>query len=78
MIDPVRQEVIALAHTVVVKIGTNVLTADDGRLDPPRLQALADQIHRIRATGRMVALVSSGRFASVKEVTVVSPRAPMV
>ena len=26
MIDPVRQEVIALAHTVVVKVGTNVLT----------------------------------------------------
>jgi hypothetical protein len=24
MIDPVRQEVIALAHTVVVKAGTNV------------------------------------------------------
>ena len=26
MIDPVRQEVLALAHTVVVKVGTNVLT----------------------------------------------------
>ena len=30
MIDPVRQEVIALAHTVVVKVGTNVLTRADG------------------------------------------------
>ena len=27
MQDPVRQEVIALAHSVVVKIGTNVLTS---------------------------------------------------
>lgn len=36
MIDPVRQEVIATAQTVVVKVGTNVLTDDDGRLDPVR------------------------------------------
>jgi glutamate 5-kinase len=64
MIDPVRQEVIALADTVVVKVGTNVLTADDGRLDPARLQALADQIHRIRSTGRQVALVSSGAIGA--------------
>ena len=34
MVDPVRQEVIALAHTVVVKVGTNVLTGADGTLDP--------------------------------------------
>ena len=32
MVDPVRQEVIALAHTVVVKVGTNVLTRPDGTL----------------------------------------------
>ena len=38
MLDPVRQEVIALAHTVVVKVGTNVLTTDAGLLDPIRLQ----------------------------------------
>jgi glutamate 5-kinase len=64
MIDPVRQEVIALAHTVVVKVGTNVLTAEDGRLEPARLQALADQLHRIRRTGRKVALVSSGAIGA--------------
>src|SRR5438477_9599889 len=64
MIDPVRQEVIALADTVVVKVGTNVLTGDDGTLDPERLQALADQVARIRATGRKVALVSSGAIGA--------------
>jgi glutamate 5-kinase len=64
MLDPVRQEVIAQARTVVVKVGTNVLTADDGRLAPGRLQALADQLHRIRATGRSVALVSSGAIGA--------------
>lgn len=64
MIDPVRQEILTQAHTVVVKVGTNVLTADDGRLDPARMQALADQIHRIRAAGRKVALVSSGAIGA--------------
>src|SRR5438132_8308007 len=64
MIDPVRQEVIALAHTVVVKIGTNVLTAPDGRLDRDRLQALADQVQRLRRSGRKVVLVSSGAIGA--------------
>jgi glutamate 5-kinase len=64
MIDPVRQEVIALAHTVVVKVGTNVLTNSDGTLDPARVQSLADQVERIRAGGRKVALVSSGAIGA--------------
>jgi glutamate 5-kinase len=64
MIDPVRQEVLALAHTVVVKVGTNVLTREDGTLEPARVQRLADQLHRFRATGRKVALVSSGAIGA--------------
>src|SRR5262245_251725 len=64
MIDPVRQEVIALAHTVVVKVGTNVLTGPDGTLAPERLQALAEQLQRIRRSGRKVALVSSGAIGA--------------
>ena len=64
MLDALRQEVIALANTVVVKVGTNVLTDQDGRLDPQRLQALADQLQRLRASGRKVALVSSGAIGA--------------
>ncbi|HEV3255558.1 MAG TPA: glutamate 5-kinase [Gemmataceae bacterium] len=64
MVDPVRQEVIALAHTVVVKVGTNVLTGADGSLDSGRLQVLADQVQHIRQTGRKVALVSSGAIGA--------------
>jgi glutamate 5-kinase len=64
MLDPVRQEVVTQAQTVVVKVGTNVLTAADGRLDPQRLEALADQVHRIRQAGRRVALVSSGAIGA--------------
>jgi glutamate 5-kinase len=64
MIDPVRQEVIALAHTIVVKVGTNVLAGPDGTLDRGRIQALADGLQRIRQTGRKVALVSSGAIGA--------------
>jgi glutamate 5-kinase len=64
MLDAVRQEVITLAHTVVVKVGTNVLARPDGTLDPARFQSLADQIHRLRASGRKVCLVSSGAIGA--------------
>src|SRR5437867_4990642 len=64
MIDPVRQDVVAEAHTLVVKVGTNVLTGADGTLDPARLQSLADQVQHIRKGGRKVALVSSGAIGA--------------
>src|SRR5947209_8366839 len=64
MLEPVRQEVIALAHTVVVKVGTNVLTRADGTLEPANIQALADQLQRLRASGRKVVLVSSGAIGA--------------
>src|SRR5262249_56257068 len=60
MVDPVRQEVIALAQMVVIKIGTNVLAAADGTLAQERVQSLADQVERVRQAGKKVALVSSG------------------
>src|SRR5262245_15925459 len=64
MIDPVRQEVIALAHTVEVKVGTNVLTSSDGRLSAERIRDLAHQLQRMRQSGRKVALVSSGAIGA--------------
>lgn len=64
MIDPIRQEVIALAHTIVVKVGTNVLAGGDGRLDRARMQALVDQLQRLRLLGKRVVLVSSGAIGA--------------
>jgi glutamate 5-kinase len=64
MQDSARRELIAEAQMVVVKVGTNVLTGDDGRLAPERLQSLADQLQRIRAAGRQVVLVSSGAIGA--------------
>jgi glutamate 5-kinase len=58
--DLVRDEVVHSSRTWVVKVGTSVLTGADGRLDPVRIGHLAEQISLVTATGRRVALVSSG------------------
>ncbi|MEJ7594640.1 MAG: glutamate 5-kinase [Planctomycetaceae bacterium] len=60
MQDLVRQDVFNACQTVIVKIGTNVLTTDNDRLDLDRIQCISDQIFRIQQTGRKVVLVSSG------------------
>ncbi len=60
MQDLVRQEIFQACQTVIVKIGTNVLTTENDRLDLVRIQCIANQIHRIQETGRRVVLVSSG------------------
>lgn len=60
MIDIVRQEVIQTAQLIVVKIGTNVISREDGTLDRDHLLRLAEQVAWIRETGRQVAIVSSG------------------
>jgi glutamate 5-kinase len=60
MQDTIRRDVFDSCRTVIVKIGTNVLTTESDRLNLPRIQCLADQIHRIQQTGRRVVLVSSG------------------
>jgi glutamate 5-kinase len=64
MTDPIRQEVIALAHTVVVKVGTNVLAGPDGTLNRDRMRSLVDQLIRLRVGGRKVVLVSSGAIGA--------------
>ena len=60
MTDLLRQEIATAATTMVVKVGTRVLTHSDGRLDPERITGLAEQVRRVVATGRKVVLVSSG------------------
>lgn len=64
MSDPLRLEVAAAATTLVVKVGTRVLTRSDGSLDAGRIESLAEQLHRLMAQGRKVVLVSSGAVAS--------------
>ena len=63
MISLSRQEIVQTAGIVVVKVGTNVLTAADGRLNAARIGKLVDEIMAIRGSGKKgkkVILVSSG------------------
>lgn len=55
-----RLAITSAAHTVVVKVGTRVLTLADGTLNYPRIERLAEEIHTVAAAGRKVVLVSSG------------------
>ena len=55
-----RQQIAASAHTIVVKVGTRVLTHENGTLNQERIERLAEEIHTISAAGRRVVLVSSG------------------
>ena len=48
---------------IVVKVGSNVLTRDDGKLDVTRMSALVDQMAWLRRQGHEVILVSSGAVA---------------
>lgn len=49
---------------IVVKVGSNVLTRDDGKLDITRMSSIVDQIVWLRHNGYEVILVSSGAMAS--------------
>jgi len=57
--DILRQE-IAASTSWVVKVGTRVLTRDDGTLNEDRIAQLAEEIAALHAAGRHVTLVSSG------------------
>lgn len=60
MPDLLRQEVIAAADIVVVKVGTRVLTHADGKLDETRIACLSEELNALKQSGRRVILVSSG------------------
>ena len=57
------------AHTIVVKVGTRVLTrpagtVGAGTLDDERVAAIANQLAKLHHAGRKVVLVSSGAVAA--------------
>jgi glutamate 5-kinase len=55
-----RHELAAAAHTIVVKVGTRVLTHAGGQLNEERITQLAEELSQIQQSGKRVILVSSG------------------
>ena len=51
---------VAQAHRIVIKVGTNVVMRDDGRLALSQLYGIAESVARLRHEGRDVLMVSSG------------------
>ncbi len=64
MIDPLRLDVVQQAPIAVIKVGTNVLADETGRLNRQRIQSLADQLARVRTARRKVVLVTSGAIGA--------------
>lgn len=64
MTDLLRQEIATAARMLVVKVGTRVLTNEQGQLDHAQIDQLAQQLHEVIRSGRRVALVSSGAVGS--------------
>lgn len=53
---------------LVIKVGTNVLTRTDGRLDVTNISHLVDQVAQLKQQGREVILVSSGAVGAGREL----------
>ncbi len=60
----IREEIISNASKIVIKIGTRVLTNEDGLLDKNRIMELSKQIVELRLRGVSVVLVSSGSIGA--------------
>lgn len=57
---PDHTKLLALAHRIVVKVGTSTVTGPDGSFHSLRIQPIVDSIARLMAKRRQVVLVSSG------------------
>jgi len=58
------REIIRTAETAVIKVGTAVITTSDAALDRRTMRRLAAEIAALTASGRRVALVSSGAIGA--------------
>ena len=58
--DTLRQKIVKQSQIVVVKVGTNVLTHENGLLNINRIECLVDDLLSVIALGKKVLLVSSG------------------
>src|ERR1700749_403169 len=65
-------------HRIVIKIGSNVFTRQDGLPDLNRIGQLVEQIATIKKQGKEVILVSSGAVASGRSMITVSEKSDAV
>ncbi|TFV93270.1 glutamate 5-kinase [Algoriphagus kandeliae] len=61
-------------HTLVIKIGSNVLTQSNGLPDLARMKHLVEQLMTLRKAGKKIVLVSSGAVAFGRQNTPISEK----
>jgi glutamate 5-kinase len=57
-----------MGKRIVIKVGSNVLTQQDGQIDEVVMEQLVDQIATLKKAGHTIVLVSSGAVASGKSL----------
>ena len=62
--NDLRRQILSKVKKVVVKIGTGVLTTDDGYVDREQIRNLAGQVVELKKMGYDVVVVSSGAIGS--------------
>lgn len=60
----IREEVLSNVRKIVVKIGTRVLTKENGFLDKNQIMELSKQVIKLRSMGYSVVVVSSGSIGA--------------
>jgi len=60
----IREEILSNVSKIVIKIGTRVLTNEDGLLDKNRIMELSKQVVKLRLKGFSVVIVSSGSIGA--------------
>lgn len=66
------------ARTIVVKLGSAVLTTADGEIDQPILAQLADEIATHIRAGMKIILVTSGAVAAGRRALAITERGPSI
>ena len=62
--NDLRTQILSKVKKIVVKIGTGVLTTEDGYVDKEQIQRLAEQVVELKKMGYDVVVVSSGAIGS--------------
>jgi len=60
----IRQQVLSQAREIVVKVGTNAICDDSGRLETKTIRGLARQIAKLIKADRRITLVASGAIGA--------------
>ena len=60
----IREEILSGVNKIVIKMGTRVLTNEDGFLDKHQIMAVSKQVIKLRSRGFSVVIVSSGSIGA--------------